>query len=601
MEREDSPPQDQWDLSSLYETDEKWKEEFDLQANKIVLLTEKKGKITETAEIFADYLQSLFDCERNIRKLYTYAHLKHDEDIAHENNKKMESMAKTLIHSFSEATSWVEPEILSLSEERFKQLMDSSALQKFRFHLEKLYRMKPHTLSKEEEKLIALAARPLDSSYRTFSSLTNADFTFDNIEDSNGTSHELTQGSYQKYIRSRDRTLRKNSFKTIHGHFGKYQNTLGSLISGVVEKHEFNAKARSFKSCLEAALFPNNISTSVYKSLIETVNRRLPELHRYIALRERILDIGPLHLYDMYVPLVKNVDITFTYKEAEDLVIESVKPLGEAYQNSLLNGFKKDRWVDRYENKNKRAGAYSSGCYDSHPYILMNFKDTVKDLFTLAHEAGHSMHSLSSNKHQPYHEASYPIFLAEVASTFNEELLTQHLMKTLTSKEEKIYLLNEKIEDIRATLFRQTMFAEFELMIHEFVEKGIPLTPGLLNQEYTALNRKYFGPNVILDEESKFEWARIPHFYYNFYVYQYATGIASSLTLAESVLNGGELERDRYLQFLKSGNSDYPLNILLKAGVDMNQSAPIDRAIDLFSHFVHEMETLLIGEETMKN
>lgn len=598
MKREDVALQDQWDLEPLYENVDTWNEEFreefqEGRAPRLKKLEESKGNIAKTPESLAEFLQSYFDIQRKLEKLATYAHLKHDEDVANEEFKKIESMSKSLLYAFAEATSWVEPELLSLPPERFKELTESPALKKFRFHLEKIYRMKPHTLSKEEEKLIALAGKPLETSSRTFSSLTNADFIFDQVEDSKGNLLELTQGNYQKYIRSPDRTLRRNAFKTIHGHFGKFQNTLAELVSGVVEKHEFHAKARSFNNSLEAALFPNNISPKVYTSLIETVNKRLPELHRYIALRRRVLDIGPLHLYDMYVPLVKNIDMTFSYQEAEDLVIESAKPLGNPYQKMLSDGLKKERWVDRYENKNKRTGAYSSGCFDSHPYILMNYKETVKDLYTLAHEAGHSMHSQLSKITQNYHESSYPIFLAEVASTFNEELLTNTLIKNLSSKEEKIYLLHEKIEDIRGTLFRQTMFAEFELLIHELAQKKIPLTPGLLNEEYQALNKKYFGPDVILEEEGKFEWARIPHFYYNFYVYQYATGISAAIALSEKVQNGGVKEQEGYLEFLKSGSSAYPLDILLKAGVDMSKSTPIDLAIDHFSSLVQEMEALL--------
>jgi len=591
MRREEVAVDDQWDLESLYKNSEEWHQDFRTKN-----FDEFKGTITKGPKALADFLEVYFEKERHLHKLYTYAHLKHDEDVAHDDAKKMEAIAKSALFAFAENTSWVEPEILSLDEEEFKKLINSPELAKFRFHLEKLYRMKPHTLSKEEERLLALAGKPLETPSRTFSSLSNADFAFGKVEDGSGTLLDLTYGSYQKYLLSQDRTLRKNAYKTLFGHFGKFQNTLSDLISGAVEKHEFYAKAKNFKSCLEAALYPHNISPKVYKTLIESVNKRLPDLHRYYAIRERLLNIGPLHLYDMSVPLVKEVNFNFTYQEAEDLVIESVKPLGSAYQETLARGLKKDAWVDRYENKNKRSGAYSSGCYDSHPYILMNFKGILRDVYTLAHEAGHSMHSHLS-KTQNYHESSYPIFLAEVASTFNEELLTKTLLEKLGSEQERMFLLQEQIENIIALLFRQTMFAEFELKIHELAEQKIPLTPKLLSEEYMALNRKYYGDKVIFDEECQFVWSRIPHFYYNFYVYQYATGVSAALALSEGVLKGSDKERDLYLGFLKSGSTDYPLNILLKAGVDMSRSDPIDRAIDHFSALVTELEKLAIKKK----
>lgn len=605
MKREEAAQSDLWNVEALYPSVGHWREEFNQLAGEkgappFSTLTSRKGTLGQSPETLLAFLSDYFNTERKLRKLYTYAHLRHDEDIANEEHKQIESMAQNLYHSFSEATSFFEPEMLSIPEKRFKELQNAPLLQEYRFFLEKLYRMKPHTLSVQEEKLLALSEKPMQLSHRAFSSLSNADFTFGKVEDSKGALHELTHASYHLCIRSQDRKLRMNAFKTLHGHFGKFNNTLGELIKGAVQKHEFVARARGFNSCLDAALYPHNIDTKVYFSLIEAVNKRLPDLHRYIGLREKILGIGPLHLYDMYVPLVKSVNISFNYEEAEDLVIDSVEPLGTAYRERLSKGLKQDRWVDRFENKNKRSGAYSSGCYDSQPYILMNYKETIRDLFTLAHEAGHSMHSYLSNSTQKSHDAPYPIFLAEVASTFNEELLAHSLLKKLTSKEQKIFLLNEKIEDIRATLFRQTMFAEFELMIHQKTEQGIPLTPGLLNEEYMLLNKKYFGDRVIFDEEAQFEWSRIPHFYANFYVYQYATGISAALALSERVLKGGKKEQEEYLGFLKSGSSKYPLDILRLAGVDMRSNTPIEKAIQHFTQLVDEMEALINQENKTK-
>jgi oligoendopeptidase F len=364
-----------------------------------------------------------------------------------------------------------------------------------------------------------------------------------------------------------------------------------------VQNHLFKTKARKYNTCLEASLYPKNINSDVYHALITAVNESLPALHKYVSLREKIMACGPLHLYDMYVPLIAEVDIKLTYDEAAEAVVESVAPLGSEYQNLLRQGLIKDRWVDRYENKNKRSGAYSSGSYDSMPYILMNYKGVLRDVFTLAHEAGHSMHSLLSHKNQPYQYGHYPIFLAEVASTFNEELLMQYMLERSSNVKEKIYLINEKIEDIRGTLFRQTMFAEFELLIHSLAESQTPLTPSRLNEEYRKLNEKYFGTSVIIDEEAVVEWARIPHFYYNFYVYQYATGISAALALAKRVQSGGPQEQSDYLNFLKSGCSRYPIETLKLAGVDMSRPEPVKEAIKKFESLVDELGTLIAQEK----
>ena len=596
-QRKEIPEVDRWNVEALYPDMQTWEQEF-IKAKREGKnprwpeFTNLKGKLHESPETLKTALDQSLAIDRHLSKLYTYAHLRHDEDIADNTNKSAYSRITALIHEFTQEASWFEPELLSLSDEKIQSYLNAPELKDYRFHIEKIVRMKKHTLSAENEEILALAAQALETSHKAFSAISDADFKFGKVLDSQNKEHELTHGSFGLFLREQDRTLRENAFKKMHGQYASYENTLSELISGQIKKHVFYARTRRYQGCLESALYPKNIETSVYHALIQAVNDEISTLHNYIDVRRRLLGIDQLHLYDMYVPVTTNVDIKMPFDEAVELIIESVAPLGSEYQDLLKKGLKQQRWVDRYENLNKRSGGYSSGCIDSPPYILMNYKNILRDVFTLAHEAGHSMHSLLTWTNQPYQYASYPIFLAEVASTFNEELLMQLLLKRAKSPEEKIFLLNQKIEDIRATLFRQTMFAEFELLIHENTEKVIPLTPSFLKEEYRKLNTKYFGPKVTIDAEADIEWARIPHFYYDFYVYQYATGISAALALADTVTQGGTKERDAYLAFLKSGNSKYPIETLKVAGVDMRSPAPVKAAIKKFGNLVQQLDEL---------
>ncbi|MCB1118855.1 MAG: oligoendopeptidase F, partial [Chlamydiia bacterium] len=535
-------------------------------------------------------LETLFQTERDIVKLYTYAHLRHDKDIAADQPKQAYQRALGLLHMFNEQTAWFEPEMLSLSEATWSTYLQSEVLKPYQHHLEKIYRMKPHTLSADQELLLAAAGRSLQATHLAFSALNDADLNFGQVKDNTGNIHELTHGSFSMFLQSYDRTLRKNAFQNMLKTYQKHENTLCELLHGQTQKHLFHARTRHFSSCLEASLYPHQIDFSVYRNLIETVNANLSTLHRYMELRKQLLNVNTLHLWDMHVPLTQQQERTYSYATAEELVIASVAPLGASYQESLRKGLQQERWVDRFENQNKRSGAYSSGCFDSHPYILMNYKGNLRDVFTLAHEAGHSMHTAHSCTHQPYHFSSYPIFLAEVASTFNEDLLTRHLLATTQDPNEKLYILNQKIDDLRSTFFRQAMFAEFELWLHETAENSTPITPELINATYLELNRKYFGPTVSIDAEIAHEWARIPHFYYNFYVYQYATGVSAALCLSDRVMNGGQTERDAYLSFLSGGSSQPPLTLLKQAGVDLSTPAPIEAMIGTFNSLVSEFE-----------
>ncbi len=589
-ERHEVTEDDKWNVEELYPTLKDWQEAFK-QLPSHSQIQKHKGNLHKNAETLKEALDLIMSASRNLYKLYTYSHLRHDEDIAQNDPKVAYNQALSSLHDFYETISWFEPELLALPDDTLKNYLSSPILADYHFHLEKIVRMKAHTLSPNEESLLALSAKSLQSPSKAFSALNDADFNFGEVLDSSKTSKPLTHATFAIYLRDQDRTLRKNAFNTMHEKYTLHQNTLCELLNGNVQSHLFNAKARKYKSCLEASLYPKNIELDVYHSLIDAVNKNLKPLHRYIDLRKKVLKLDTMNLYDLHVPLTPNIDIKKSYPEAEELVIESVAPLGAEYQELLREGLKNGRWVDRYENKNKRSGAYSSGCYDSMPYILMNYKELLRDVFTLAHEAGHSMHSLLSHKNQPFQYSEYPIFLAEVASTFNEELLTQYLLKHCNDPQERIFLINQKIEDIRATLFRQTMFAEFELFIHETAEKNIPLTPQLLNETYHQLNEKYYG---IANPEGDIEWARIPHFYYNFYVYQYATGISAALSLAARVTNGSTQEQQDYLNFLKSGCSKYPIQTLQSAGVNMLSVQPVTDAITKFDLLVQELENLLV-------
>ncbi|MDP1834652.1 MAG: oligoendopeptidase F [Chlamydiales bacterium] len=593
---------DKWNVEALYPNMDVWQQEFDEvkgedQGLRWPAIQAFRGTLSKGPQHLKAVIEHLQNLERKLTTLYTYAHLRHDEDIVNPAHKEAYVRVTARYHDLAQEASWFEPELLGLSEETLQQYLDAPELAEYRFHIEKIVRMKKYTLSPEQEELIAAVAKPLQAASRAFSALNDADFKFGKVADKEGKLHELTHGSYGMFIRSQDRVLRANSFRRLHQQYSDYQHTLGELLNGQVQRHLFEAKARGFSTCVEAALYPKNIDVQVYDSLIKAVRDNIDALHDYMALRKELLGVEELHMYDLYVPLTPHVDIKMNYQEAQDAVISSTAALGEEYQSALREGLEQQRWVDRYENENKRSGAYSSGCYDSMPYILMNFKGVLRDVFTLAHEAGHSMHSLCSRRQQPYHYSGYPIFVAEVASTFNEELLMKQLVARTKTQEERIFLIVEKLEDIRTTLFRQAMFAEFERKLHHWAENDTPLTTNLLNSEYSKLNKAYFGTHVVIDPELEVEWSRIPHFYYNFYVYQYATGISAAIALADRVTHGGAAEREAYLNFLKGGCSRYPLDLLQMAGVDMRSSKPVEQAIGRFRQLLAELRTLTAGKK----
>ena len=602
LKREQVQAEDAWNVADLFKDIDQWQKQFDAVKGDETSphwpeIATLRGTLNQGPSQVLKVLETTMSIERKLSTLYTYAHLRHDEDITHAQHKEAHGRISSRYHAFLQETSWMIPELLALPDATIDECLNSPELAEYKFFLEKIVRMKPHTLPAEQEELMAMAQKPLQATQKAFSAINDADFKFGEVLDASGRSHQLTHGSYGVLLRNRDRVLRKNSFERLHRQYHDYEQTLCELLNGQIQRHWFSARARKFSSSVEAALFSKNIPTSVYHSLIQAVRDNVDALHEYMALRKKLLGVDTLHMYDLYVPLTKQFDITMDYEDAEQVVLDSVQPLGPDYQEALKKGFKTDRWVDRYENENKRSGAYSSGCFDSMPYILMNYKGVLRDVYTLAHEAGHSMHSLLSRTNQPYQYSDYPIFVAEVASTFNEDLLTRTLLERASSKEEKIFLINEKIEDIRATLFRQTMFAEFELLIHQWAEQDIPLTPGRLNEAYQKLNHQYFGSDVYIDESIQSEWSRIPHFYYNFYVYQYATGISAALALSDRVSSGGAKEVEDYLTFLRGGCSRYPIDLLRNAGVDMTTPQPVEAAISKFRSLVAELRKLTVEEE----
>ncbi len=593
LARSEVPQKDRWNVEALYLNPESWKADLSLAQGqgkgvKWPELLKYKGRLHDAAAA-ASLFDSYLTLQRKLEKLHTYAHLRLDEDLGNDVFKTDFGLISTLIHEFSLETSWIEPEFLTLSEEQFRSLISHKALTPYRFHLEKIGRMRPHTLSPQQEELMALSGKALDASYRAFGALNNADLSFKAAVDSKGDEFPLSNGTYLTYLRSPDRVLRKSAFENLHKGFEAHANTLCELIQGQVQSHLFVSRARKFENCLEAALFPNQIERSVYENLIASVRARLPLMHQYVALRKKILKLPDIHVYDLYVPLVADAEANMDYEEARQAVVASVAPLGNQYQNFLKKGLLEERWVDVYENIRKRSGAYSSGCYDSMPYILMNYHGNLNDVLTLAHEAGHSMHSLLSRMNQPYIYSQYPIFVAEVASTFNEQLLLKHLKSKAKSKQDQAFLVNYQIEGIRGTIFRQTLFAEFELQLHKWAEEGIPLTPALLKKYYVQLNREYYGPELVIDPELEIEWSRIPHFYYNFYVYQYATGLSAALALFQKAMVD-EKAKDRYLEFLSSGGSKYPIDLLRVAGVDMKKPDAVNSALDYFETLLDELK-----------
>ncbi|MCA1031078.1 oligoendopeptidase F [Bacillus timonensis] len=585
--------EDTWRLEDIFETDDVWEKEFQDVKAMIPKISEYQGKLGESAEVLFEALSYQDALSMRLGKLYTYAHMRYDQDTTNSFYQGLNDRATNLYTQAGSAFSYIVPEILSIDEAKIQSFLEEKEELKVYSHaLDEINRQRPHILSAKEEALLAQAGEVLGSSSNTFGMLNNADLSFPTIKDENGEEVEITHGRYIRFLESDDRRVREEAFKAVYETYGKFKNTFGSTLSGAVKKDNFSARVRNYSSAREAALSNNNIPETVYDNLVNTINDNLHLLHRYVKLRKKLLGVDELHMYDLYTPLVKDVKMEVKYEEAKNYLMEGLAPLGEDYLKVLKSGLD-NRWVDVHENKGKRSGAYSSGTYGTNPYILMNWQDNVNNLFTLAHEFGHSVHSYYTRENQPYTYGNYSIFVAEVASTCNEALLNDYLLKTIDDEKKRLYLLNHYLEGFRGTVFRQTMFAEFEHLIHKKAQDGEALTPDLLTELYYDLNKKYFGEDIVIDEEIGLEWARIPHFYYNYYVYQYATGFSAATALSKQILEEGPPAVDRYLDFLKAGSSDYPIEVLKHAGVDMTTADPIKEACKVFEQKLTEMEELL--------
>lgn len=591
--RNEVPKELTWDLEAIFPTDDAWELEFTQLGKDISDIKEYQNKLADSAENLLGLFKLEDELSIRLGKLYTYANMRSDEDTANAAYQAMSQKVMSLLVAFSSNISYVEPEILAIDEVRIDAfLQESTELKYYEKALDDITRKRKHTLSKEEEELLSEAAEAMQTPSQVFGMLNNADLQFPTIKDEQGEEVALTHGRYIRFLESSDRSVRKAAFEAIYQTYGDFQNTFAATLNGNVKKDNFYAKVRNYDSARQAALDNNKIPETIYDNLVEAVSEKLPLLHRYTALRKKLLGLDELHMYDLFTPLVQDVDMKITYDEAKDYVTKSLAPLGEEYVSIVKEGFN-SRWVDVVENKGKRSGAYSSGAYGTNPYVLMNWQDNVNDMYTLTHEFGHSVHSYYTRKNQDYRYGDYSIFVAEVASTCNEALLSEYLLENLEDDKQKLYILNHFLEGFRGTVFRQTMFAEFEHDIHVQAQNGVPLTAEKLTEMYYELNKKYFGTEVELDEQIGVEWARIPHFYYNYYVYQYATGYSAATSLAKQILEEGDVAVDRYKDFLKAGSSDYPIEVLKKAGVDMNTKQPILDALDVFEEKLNEFEALL--------
>jgi oligoendopeptidase F len=593
--RADIADSDKWDLTHLFADVSKWQEDFAWLQREYPKLEQWKGSVGESAQTLAGLLEFEKALEQKMERVYHYASLQVAEDSTNNEYLGRIGQVQNLITKIGEAAAFVVPEILAIDDERFGKFLAEPALNDWGIKLHKIRRMGPHVLSVPEERLLALSNVALSGYNDTFSQLTDVDMKFGVLVDDTGREQALSQNSFSSFLVKRDPKLRKRAFHQFYAEFRDHQYTLAASLAYSVRADVFHARARHYPSALEAALFPDDVPVPVYNGLIQSVRANLKPLFRYFDLRRRVLGLAELHHYDTYVPLVPEIQTTFTFDEAVEMVLDALAPLGKEYFQVLAEGLRSRRWCDRYENKGKRSGAFSAGSYGAPPYILMNYKqDVFADVYTLAHEAGHSMHSWFSQSSQLFQDYEYPIFLAEVASTFNEELLTHHLLRTTNDPKMRAHIINREIDDLRGTLFRQTMFAEFERIIHAIEESGDALTLDFFKSEYHKLLEAYFAENFVIDPELDLECLRIPHFYHAFYVYKYATGISAAVALSQRVLSSQPGSVEAYLQFLRSGGSKFPLETLKAAGVDMTTPAPIESTLQLFERRVGELEALLL-------
>lgn len=587
--REEINLEDKWKLEKIYANEDAWEKDFNILKKESPKLREFAGKLNDKEEILK-YLELNEKVSRLGETLYVYAHMKSDEDTSNQKYQSYMNKIDAFMAEFASYGAFFVPEILALPDEFIKYLIKNDERFKiYEFMLMDILKEKPHILTKEMEELLALASDCLDAPSSIHNMLTNADMTFGNIKDEDGDEVELTEGNYSSFIKSKDRSVREAAFKRLFGEYKKFDNTLATTLTSSVKSFNFSARVRKYESPIEASLSPNDIPVSVYENAIKTINDNLSSLHRYVKIKKKLLGLEQMHMYDLYVPIIEVEKEKISFDEGVKLANEGLKPLGEEYLNLFNEGINSG-WIDKYENKGKRGGAYSWGGYDTMPYVLLNYHNELNDVSTLVHEMGHSLHSYYSRKTQPYYYAGYTLFCAEVASTTNEALLIHYLIEKEQDKKKKLYLINQELEQIRTTVFRQLMFAEFELYTHNALNSGEALTAADYSAKWHELNVNYFGPDMVVDEDIDMEWARIPHFYSDFYVYQYATGYAAASAFANAILEGKENAVEKYKGFLKAGGSKYPIDILKDAGVDMTTSEPLEATIHRFNELLDMLE-----------
>ena len=592
LQRNEINENDTWDLSTIFETDQKWEEELALLTEDTKQAASLEGHLLDSAESLLDITERYLDLSRRLEKLYVYAHMKNDQDTRVAKYQEYYAKAMTLYSQLDQVFSFYEPEFMAITEDQYQNILaEEPKLQPYKHFFDKLLQNKDHVLSQREEELLAGAGEIFGSASETFAILDNADIVFPYVQDEDGNEVQLSHGVYMRLVESKNREVRRGAYEALYATYEQYQHTYAKTLQTNVKVQNYRAKVRNYKSAREAALAANFVPESVYDNLVSAVRKHLPLLHRYLALRSKILGIPDLKMYDVYTPL-SSVEYSFTYEEALKKAEEALAVLGEDYLNRVKRAFS-ERWIDVYENQGKRSGAYSGGSYDTNAFMLLNWQDNLDNLFTLVHETGHSMHSSYTRETQPYVYGDYSIFLAEIASTTNENILTEKLLQEVQDDATRFAILNNFLDGFRGTVFRQTQFAEFEHAIHQADQNGEVLTSEFLNNLYADLNQEYYGLSKEDNPQIQYEWARIPHFYYNYYVYQYSTGFAAASALAEKIVHGSQEDRDRYIDYLKAGKSDYPLNIMRKAGVDMEKEDYLNDAFAVFERRLDEFEALV--------
>ena len=591
--RSEISEQYKWDIEKVFSSDEEINDAIKDVTNLCTKLENYKDKIMTSGKNLYDFYEILNKYNRLILKLYVYANMLCDSDTKNTQNQALKMSIQNLYEDLSTKLSFILPEMLEKSFVDVEKLIEEEPkLELYRFDLEKTFRFKTHTLSKELEEIVTNANNAFGGCAEAFYNLDNADINLGNIIDEAGNSIKLTNSNYIKYMNSKNRVVRESAFNNMYNYWASIKNTIATTYKGQIKENFFNSNVKKYNSPLEMSLFHDNISIDVYQNLIDTVHKNMNKMYDYVALRKKVLGVKELHMWDVYVDLCNDVPKEIPFEEGKEIIFEALKPLGDKYLSDLKKAFD-ERWIDVYPTIGKKSGAYSWGTYDTYPYLLLNYNNTIDSVSTMAHELGHSMHSYYSRKNQPYIYHDYPIFLAEIASTVNEVLLNDYLYKNAKTKEEKILYLNEFLDKLKGTLFRQTMFAEFEMLMHDKYSKNIPLTEEEFNKTYYDLNKLYFGDNMVSDELIKHEWKRIPHFYTSFYVYKYATGISAAIAIASDILNGVPNAKERYLEFLSSGCNGYPLDILKKTGVDMTTSEPIEKALAMFNEKLQSLKELI--------